>query len=205
VAQYCTSLLAPRDVHKLLKHFGATASYLPAALIVLVLVLQHFFHKYPWRIQGKVLAGMLAESILWMVPMICMARFSGRLLSQQAQAATHYPKALQGLLEAAGAGIYEEFLFRLGFISVVMLILVDILGLKKEPSAGVAVILGAAVFSLYHFSTDQLADLSTMPWPELIFRAVAGMYLGCVYVCRGFGIAVGTHTFYNVFVLVSTL
>ena len=38
-ALYGTSLLAPRDLGRLLKHFGATAAYLPPLFIVLVLVL----------------------------------------------------------------------------------------------------------------------------------------------------------------------
>ena len=206
-AIYGTSLLAPQDLHKLLKYFGATAAYLPAVTIVLVLLLQHVFHKDPWRIQPKVLAGMFGESILWMIPLIALIHLSGRLMAHQAASGPAGERLAEGLFQqiilAVGAGIYEEFLFRLVFISMTLLIFVDIFGLKKDLFAMLAVFVGAVVFSLYHLSAEQLTSLSTFPWVEFIFRGVAGVYLGGLFIFRGFGVAVGAHAFYNLYVVFS--
>lgn len=212
-AVYGTSLLAPRHLHNLLKYFGATAAYLPAVMIILVLLAQHVFQKRPkapWKIQPKVLAGMFGESILWMIPLIGLTHLTGRLAAQQASPppaegflSHESQEFLRQLLLAVGAGIYEEFLFRLIFISLMVLVFVDIFRLRKDLLAVLAVIAGAVAFSLYHLAADQLVSMSTFPWPKFLFRAVAGIYLGMVFVYRGFGITVGAHAFYNIYVLAS--
>ncbi|HUU23658.1 MAG TPA: CPBP family intramembrane glutamic endopeptidase [Phycisphaerae bacterium] len=194
--RYGTELLAPRDVGRLLRYFGATADILPPLLILVVLALQHTIHRYPWRVQPTALAGMLVESVVWVVPLFSLNYFVDRFL---AAGATSQPTwAARQILQALGAGIYEEFIFRLVFISLTLLIFVDLLSLRRDLSALAAVLLGAVLFSLYHLSGDQLTGTASPPWGELAFRTLAGIYLGGLYVCRGFGIAVGTHAFWNV-------
>jgi len=201
-AVYGTSLLAPAHLHELLKRLGASASVMPAALVIAVLLVQHLARKDPWQLHPKVLAGMFGESMIWMVPLIAMIRLSGRLLANQALSGPTVQEAFQRVMLAVGAGIYEEFIFRLTLISLIVLIFVNVLGLKKEPLVVVAVIIGAAVFSLYHISAQQLTSPVAFPWAQFTFRTMAGIYLGMVFVFRGFGIAVGTHAFYNIYAFV---
>ena len=40
-AYYGSTLLAPQHLERVLRYFGATTAYLPALLIVAVLILQH--------------------------------------------------------------------------------------------------------------------------------------------------------------------
>jgi len=103
------------------------------------------------------------------------------------------------LISGVGAGIYEEFIFRMVLISLSLVVFVDVFDLHKDTVAIVSVIAAAIAFSLYHFSVKQIAELSTFPWYDFIFRAVAGVYLGSLYVFRGFGIAVGVHSIYNIY------
>ena len=194
--RYDTELLAPRDVGRLLRYFGATAAVLPPLLILVVLALQHLIHKYPWKVQPIALGGMLIESAVWVLPLFTLSHFTGRFLT--AAAATRPASAVRQVLQALGAGIYEEFIFRLVFISLALLIFVDLLSLRKDLAALVAILLGATLFSLYHLSRDQLAGGVAFPWGGVIFRTLAGAYLGGLYVCRGFGIAAGTHAFWNI-------
>ena len=95
-AFYGTNLLAPRDLHKLLKYFGATAAYLPAVFVVVVMLVQHALHKDPWEIQPKALAGMLGESIIWMIPLIVLVHVAG-YLAAGAQAAPAGPTGISTL------------------------------------------------------------------------------------------------------------
>ncbi|HUS90660.1 MAG TPA: CPBP family intramembrane glutamic endopeptidase [Phycisphaerae bacterium] len=194
--RYGTDLLAPRDVARLLRYFGATANVLPPLMIVVVLLLQHVVHRHRWRVQPAVLAGMLAESALWVVPLFSLNYLTSRLLLA-AGAAPHPAPWLQQVLQALGAGIYEEFIFRLVFLSLMLLLLVDLLELRRDLAAVGAVVLGAILFSLYHFSAGQLTGSAPFPWGHFVFRTLAGIYLGGLYVCRGFGIAVGSHAFWN--------
>jgi len=211
---YGTELLAPRDVGKFLRFFGATAGYLPPLLILVVLLLQHIVHKHPWRVQPVVLGGMLAESIFWVLPLFSMHyltwRFlpgepatqpaeSARCLLQAAGSAGQGHTMGQDLIEALGAGIYEEFIFRLVFISLVLLIFVDVLGLRKDVTAPVAVVCGAVLFGLYHLTGAQLTGAAALAWDRTVFWVLAGAYLGALFVGRGFGIAVGTHALWNIY------
>jgi len=199
---YGTNLLAPHHLKGALEYFGATASFLPASVVILVLLVQHFARRDEWKLQSQALAGMLVESVAWMIPLIAMGLLMGRL-----QAATEVRPDVIGhdILEAFGAGIYEEFLFRLMFISLSLLIFVDIFSLREDVITIAAIILGALVFSLYHLSADQLSHGSQLPWAKIVSRTLAGIYLGTLFVHRGFGIAVGTHAFYNIYTVVAKL
>ncbi len=198
------NLLAPHLIGKFLAHFGATADILPPVLIVAALLIQQAMAKRPWKVQPFPIAGMVAESILWTIPLIAISQVTGRLILQyappaQAGANEVYSASAKVSL-AIGAGIYEEFLFRLAFISLALLLFVDVFGLKKRLVAATAIILGAIVFSLCHFSPAQLLDPALLDWPKLIFLTMAGLLWGCIYTYRGFGIAVGSHILWDLYV-----
>ncbi|MDY6914420.1 MAG: CPBP family intramembrane glutamic endopeptidase [Planctomycetota bacterium] len=200
-ALYGTSLLAPRDLGRLLKHFGATAAYLPPLLIVLVLLVQHLFRRDRWKVQPQVLAGMCGESVGWTLPLIGLSYMTGRLIAQQAASGPAGETLFQQVALALGAGIYEEFIFRLLLISLAMLLLVDVFDLPETPVAVGVVIISAVLFSMYHFAGSQFAGAVSFPWAEFVFRCMAGAYLGWLYVFRGFGIAVGVHAFFDIYVV----
>ena len=208
-AFYGSDLLAPRDINVVLRHFGATVAYLPALLVIVALFLQHVAHRDRLRVQARTLAGMLGESICWILPLIAMAHVTGRLWVHQASAAGppasgQAPEGasasvMRDIVSAVGAGIYEEFIFRMVLISLMLLLLVDVFDLRKDAVTVASVIVAAVAFSLYHFSAEQFAGWGSFPWYDFVFRALAGIYLGAVFVFRGFGIAVGVHAIYNIY------
>ncbi len=200
-AYYGTSLLAPRHLGKLLRYFGATASYLPALLIVTVLLVQHIASRDKWTVEPKALAGMFGESVLWTTPLVAMSYLSGKLIAGAAASSPASDQLLQDLLQAAGAGVYEEFIFRLAMISLILLIFVDIFALPKSPVAIAAVVVSACLFSLYHFPFAAGPGANGFGWAEFAFFAAAGVYLAILFIARGFAVAVGTHTFFNLFVV----
>ncbi len=201
-AFYGSDLLAPRHIGKILSYFGATVAYLPAALIVVVLLLQHVVQRDRFAVRPAVLAGMLAESVLWTLPLIATAYIAGRPWAQQATAPAAAPAASRPILQqavlAVGAGVYEEFVFRLVLISLMLLLLVDVFELRRDLVTVIVVVLTAGCFGLYHFSAADLTAAG-FPWHDLVFFALAGVYLGGLYVFRGFGIAVGAHAIYNLY------
>jgi hypothetical protein len=196
VYYYGEDLLVTHHLRGVLGYFGATGAFVPAILVAATLLAQHIFRKDPWALRGKVFAGMFAESVLWMCPLGVMMAMTGRL-----QAGSGPEGIANGLLQAFGAGVYEEFLFRLFLVSVALLLFADVMGLPRTPVALGAIVLGGLAFSLYHLSAEQLRLFPDLPWPQVLFRALAGIYLGVVYLYRGFGIAVGAHAFYNLYVL----
>ena len=102
------------------------------------------------------------------------------------------------LMLSLGAGVFEELLFRVVLVSVLIALSYIILGTGPKMSAAIAVILSALIFSGYHYigsGGDHFA------WASFIDRAIGGLLLNLVYVLRGFGIAAWSHSLYDVGVL----
>lgn len=184
--------------------FGGTGAYLPGAVLVAVLMVWHIATRNPWRVPGQPLFGMAGESVLLAIPLLFM---HGRLASLQALAeipvaSSAQPPAMQEMLLSVGAGIYEELLFRLIIIGLLNLLLIDICGMKQVAGVAAAVIVSSLLFAFHHYppiGSDQSWSAS-----EFAFRAAAGAYLAAVFVLRGFGLAVGCHTMYDVFAFVAS-
>lgn len=190
-------LLAPRYLQDVLDYFGATATVLPPLLVVAALLMQHILHHYPWRISVETLAGMIGESMLWTAPLIA-ASFLRSRLAGVVMSMSFGQDVLPAVLKAVGAGVYEEFLFRMVLISLLLLLAIDVARLRKDACTVTAVILAAVVFSLCHFSL--LGGAESFAWGSFVFRTLAGVLFGTAYVFRGLGIAVGAHIFWNLFV-----
>ena len=198
-----TTLLASRDLERILGVFGATAWYLPPALIVGVLLLMQWGGKFRWRVYPAVLAGMVGESLFWALPLFAVNYLCARLLNTSGLLAAGEATAFQRVLLAVGAGVYEEFLFRLVLVGVLAWSLADVLGMKKDYAILIALVAGALAFSLYHFSWSSEPSGAGFTWGSFIFRALAGVCLGVVFAYRGFGIAVGAHTLWNLYYVAS--
>ena len=196
--RYAQSLSAAYHIGWLLRYFGATADVLPPLLVVVVLLVQHWTHKHPWKIQPIALGGMLVESALWVLPLFSLHFYTDQFLTALKAGGAQSLTTEQILFQGLGAGIYEEFLFRLVLVSLTLLILVDVLALRKDVAATLAVLVGAVLFALYHLTQKQLAGADAISWGLFSFRVLAGAYMGWLYIWRGFGVAVGTHACWNI-------
>ncbi|OPX24611.1 MAG: hypothetical protein B1H04_01800 [Planctomycetales bacterium 4484_123] len=186
-------LLANEHLKELLGLFGATGWFLPPFLVVTVLFVWHVVSKQKWQADVRTLLGMAAESILWALPLVVMAGVLTRLMGPGALSAGAPQRTLAAnVLSGIGAGVYEEFLFRLAGIALFLLLTVDAARQPEGPMIVLAVILTSVLFSFYHFLGPE--SFSTF---RFVFRVLAGAYLAVVYVYRGFGIAVGAHACYN--------
>jgi len=106
---------------------------------------------------------------------------------------------LQQVILAVGAGIYEEFLFRVLLISGLSSIIGFVFLWEEKGSNIAALIIAAAIFSGFHFM-GEYGDYFTM---ELfLLRFFAGVILGILYYIRGFGITAYAHSIYDLIVLI---
>jgi membrane protease YdiL (CAAX protease family) len=105
------------------------------------------------------------------------------------------------IVTAIGAGIYEELVFRLILICILMLLFQDILRLPYKNAIVISVLVSAALFSAHHH-VDFLSGRPNRADPfnmiEFVFRTLAGIYFAALFAIRGFGITAGTHAFYNI-------
>jgi hypothetical protein len=106
---------------------------------------------------------------------------------------------MTGLMLSLGAGLYEELLFRVLLVGAIAAMAQRFAGLRPLPAGIVATVVGALVFSGFHY-VGQYGD----PWQlqSFTFRALAGVFFSALYLLRGFGITAWTHALYDVFILV---
>ncbi|MGE3175231.1 MAG: CPBP family glutamic-type intramembrane protease [Planctomycetota bacterium] len=105
-------------------------------------------------------------------------------------------RLLQDLVGSLGAGIFEEIVFRLGLMSLlVWLWLRAGAGTHASRLLGgvVAVVVSAVLFSLHHHLREPFDR------PVFLFRTMAGVLLGLLFWFRGFGVCVYTHAMYDVY------
>lgn len=110
-------------------------------------------------------------------------------------------KPLTDIVTAVGAGIYEELVFRLILICVLMMLFQDVLRFDKKTSILFAVFLSAVLFSAHHhvdFLNGQLNHADPFNWAKFCFRSIAGVYFAFLFAIRGFGITAGAHVFYDI-------
>jgi len=101
------------------------------------------------------------------------------------------------LVISCGAGLYEELLFRALLLGALYVLAKELGGLKAVTAGVIALVLSGAVFSAVHFlSPGEPIRMSTF-----IFRLIAGILLGIIFLTRGFGIAAWTHALYDLFIL----
>ena len=106
---------------------------------------------------------------------------------------------IQRVILSIGAGIYEEFIFRLFLIAGFSYLIAFVLQWKPLGSKIVAVIVSAVVFSLFHF----IGILGDQPNASLfMIRFLGGVFLGILFCFRGFGITAYAHSMYDLFLLV---
>ena len=111
------------------------------------------------------------------------------------------PLLLTNIVTGIGAGIYEELVFRLILICVLMMLFQDVLRLSHKSSVILAVLISAALFSAHHhivFMNGQIGQIADFNWTKFSFRTMAGIYFAILYAIRGFGITAGTHAFYDI-------
>ena len=206
---YPGRLAAPQYVAWFMALFGATWQFVPPLLIVLVLLIWHVAAKEKWRVDFDAVGGMLAESLLLWIPLVGLNMLLIRLLATPVgdpgaavaflQAAASGPDSQLGataqILEKIGAGVYEEFLFRLVGINLILLVTVDILKLNRKWMIVLAIAVLSVAFGLVHLVAPQ-DDVPIIF--QCVFPMLAAAYLSAVFVARGFGVAVGAHACYNI-------
>jgi hypothetical protein len=103
------------------------------------------------------------------------------------------------LVMSLGAGVYEETVFRLGLLGGSIVALEKIVGMARWAAIFGAFVLSSVIFSFMHY-LPPMGDPFT--FGSFTFRVLAGLVFGLLFKLRGFAVAVYTHAFYDIFVLV---
>jgi hypothetical protein len=183
---------------------GLTDHWFPPLCLAVVLLAWQALAASEWRFSPLVLLGMVVESVVLAVALVGMSKLvdlgfdnlerGPPSFLELAPPAAERPLAL--LIGFLGAGVYEEALFRLLLVPLLFALL-RLLQTPAMPASTLAVTASALLFSLAHHAG---IPGETFTWFAFIFRWLAGVYFAWVFVVRGFGVAVGTHTAYDILV-----
>jgi CAAX prenyl protease-like protein len=156
------------------------------------------------NVSPAVLGSMLLESI-------CLALLFGLVVGSLTAALLGYPppsmivafttqhlSPMTMLMLSIGAGIYEELLFRVVLVGLLAWGATKLLGLRPLPAGVAATVLGALIFSAFHY-VGPFGDRFEIY--SFVFRTIAGLFFSGLYLIRGFGITAWTHALYDVFLL----
>ncbi len=141
--------------------------------------------------------GMFSESAVYalllgpvaLLPMIGRWEFPGLTLNT----GDLWPK----MVISAGAGFYEEFVFRFLLLGAVYFLAKELGKVGAVGAGAIALMVSGAVFSAVHFLSPQ----SEPDYAAFLYRLMAGLLLGVIYLTRGFGVAAWTHALYDMYVL----
>lgn len=170
---------------------------LPALAIVMVLLVWQILSRRPWSVHLPTVAGMAAESALTALPLVTLGWLLAPILALGSDAQVRSLPLAGRVAMAIGAGIYEEFVFRLVLLSLLHSILRRVPRLGEPAAITGAVLLSAVAFSLHH----PLLREDGFALHEAVFLFGAGVWWGVLFVVRGLGIAVGSHAAYDALVL----
>jgi hypothetical protein len=173
---------------------GFGSYFLLPVLTLLGLLAWHHIEHDRWRFSPAVLAGMAFESFVWACMLVGIARLQHRLWP------LGIVDGVSGIFARfvgyCGAGLYEEVLFRLILLPIVIWVL-ERAGLSTAAAACWSVILTSLLFSAAHY-VGPLGD--TFELYSFTFRTLAGIFFATLFVIRGFGIAAGAHAAYDMLV-----
>ena len=197
-------LLAPEDRNgaevlllQELSRLGARGHLLASgcfAVLVLAAARSLLRRRIPWLRVSAVIALEGTVYALMLGPLAsALAASATRLLDT----ASGRGDLVANLVGSLGAGIFEELVFRLGLMSVLVWVGVRAVRAWSLPRwiVGVfAVVVSALVFSWFHHLCGEPFERSVF-----VYRAMAGILLGFLMWMRGYGVCVYTHAIYDVY------
>ena len=181
-----------------LELFGIIGIYGYGFLLLSGFLLVYFIQRRKWKeiqVSLPCLFFMFIESLIWASGLFLIMKLGHQMFLM----IPNTKIIIQNVILSIGAGIYEEFIFRLFLIAGFSYLIVFILQWKPVGSKIVAVIVSAVVFSLFHF----IGVLGDQPNVSLfMIRFLGGVFLGILYCFRGFGITAYAHSMYDLFLIV---
>ena len=183
-------------LRQILSFFGLNGIYWLGLVFFVAYLITFFFHKSKMK-QNEIniiyLFIMIIESFCW-ANLIYLFMSNIHILLMNPTGSI----ILQKVTLAIGAGIYEEFLFRVILILLLSQIIKFIFKWSSNFSRMVAMIISAGIFSSFHF-LGEYGDYFS--FNIFMIRFFAGIFLGMIYFKRGFGIVAWSHSIYDLIII----
>lgn len=184
--------------------FGLVGAWLvPVATVAALLAWQHATGRN-WKLSAYVPMLMAGEAAAMAAVLVIAAQTQMTLMSAgvappaaglwRELTAGH---ALSHVVLYLGAGLYEEFLFRLALLPALAWGARHALGFGWSSAWFLAAIASSLCFATAHYVGPH-GDV--FMWQSYAVRLLAGGFFAALFVLRGFGIAAGSHAMYDIWV-----
>ncbi len=183
-------VIADQLLQRFFELFGQVGMWAPGLGVVAILLATHIASGGKWRVRWLGVVLMYAEAAVFALPLLAM-NWAFPMAGGMTEGAPLLDRVAMGM----GAGIYEELVFRLILISVIVMIGTDLLRLDATGTAIVAIILSSVAFAAHHHTPIGIEPFNP---GAFCFRTLAGAYLATIFWYRGYGTAAGCHASYNV-------
>lgn len=196
-------------LRSLLGGVGLSPFHATLAMILGLILAIPLMQQRAVPLEGRYFLGMLMEAILFgfllgiAINYILAFFFSLFLSIPAGLLAETLPLAMprnaglrQGLALSLGAGLFEEFFFRVLLLNG--LLFLSRLFLSRWAAAIFSITAAAFLFSLAHY-IGPLGE--TLEIQSFLFRWIAGLLFTVLFYMRGFAVTAFSHAFYDIFVL----
>jgi membrane protease YdiL (CAAX protease family) len=183
-------------MRQILATFGIAGLYWVGAIFFIGFIITFILQRKYWeetQIHSDYFLLMMVESVAWSVLIYFLMSNVYLLLMNPTGS-----MLVQQVTLAVGAGIYEEFLFRVLLIAGISVILGFIFQWSDKSRNWAAMVIAAGIFSSFHF-IGEYGDFFS--FNIFMVRFLAGIVLGTLYFLRGFGITAWSHAVYDLIVL----
>ena len=198
-----------------LGQLGMAGPLLSFILVVVVFLVMHAMSGKSWHWPpAYTWLLMVLESLVLALPVFMLSRLVVKILD-------YLPLSIvesggdelswrANLILSCGAGVYEEFFFRVLVMGTMVFVMDKVLGFKSGWRFVIAAVLQALLFAASHHlpgGPEEIIDLAELReyLPVIAFRTAAGIYFAFLYIERGFGIAAGSHACYDLMVVLLDL
>jgi hypothetical protein len=191
-----TDTLIRRSMGWLFLKLGFGGFVMTGLVVVAVLVAWQVLSRGSWRVELGTLLGMVVESLIVGLALLAIVMAVNRLhVATPALGHVTVRSLPREIVLALGAGVYEEFLFRMVLVGALAATLRAVTQRGRTPCFMTGVLIAAAVFALAH-QRGVLGEEFRLTM--FLFRVFAALYFGMVFFLRGLGIAAGAHAVYHV-------
>ena len=183
-------------MRQILTNFGLVGLYWLGLLFLVITIITFYVQRNFWsniEIVGNYFFFMMFESLFWSgILFVFMSNTYLFLMNPNGQ------YIIQQITLAIGAGIYEELLFRVLLITIISSLFSLIFKWRKKTNYILGMFISAGIFSAFHF-LGEYGDYFS--FRIFMVRFLAGIFLGVLFILRGFGITAWSHSIYDLIIL----
>jgi membrane protease YdiL (CAAX protease family) len=182
---------------RILSSFSVHSMFGSALVLAACFVIWQLRTHSSWKINVAMLLVYFLESVCF--ALLLLFAF-GWLSTRFSLILGDIRQSISDLVLYCGAGIYEELVFR-AFLLSLLIAAFNLFFHKKKTALLSAVLLGALIFSAFHYIGPSGDSFSLGSFSQ---RTLGGIYFSTLFVTRGFGVTAASHALYDIFLGMSS-